>query len=166
MALKVTKVDVWAGELQDQPGGLANVLAAVANAGGNLSCVIARRDQSKPGMGEVFVTPVKGTRVQDAARAAGLSPAQNVATLCIEGPDTAGAGSRITEALAAARINVRGVTTAVIGRTFVCYIGLDTPSDADAAVAALKQVKMGGSSAKKKAAKRPVKKKASSKKRR
>ena len=66
MALKVQKVDVWAGELQDQPGGLARALSAVANAGGSVECVIARRDPSRPGMGELFITPVRGAKVQSA----------------------------------------------------------------------------------------------------
>ena len=43
MALKVTKVDVWAGEMQDQPGGLAQILEALASARASVDCVIARR---------------------------------------------------------------------------------------------------------------------------
>ena len=145
MALNVTQVDVWAGEIQDQPGGVARVLRAIAIAGGSLECVIARREQARPGTGVVFVTPVKGAKVQDAARGVGLMPAENVVTLRIEGPDTAGVGAGITEALAGAGINIRGVSTAVIGRTFVTYIGLDNPADADAATKALRQVKTGRS---------------------
>ena len=141
MALKVTRVDVWAGEIQDQPGGLSRVLGAVAGAGGSLECVIARREPTRPGTGVVFVTPVKGARVQEAARGAGLSPAENIATLRVEGTDAPGVGSRITEALSGASINLRGVSTAVIGRNFVSYIGLDNPADAETAMAALKQVK-------------------------
>jgi hypothetical protein len=144
MALKVSRADVWAGEIQDQPGGLARVLDAVADAGGNLDCVIARREQSRPGTGVVFVTPVEGSAAQGAARAAGLSPAQNIATLRVEGADAPGLGAQIAEALRDAGINLRGVSAAVVGRNFVSYIGLDTPGDADAAVAALRQVRTGG----------------------
>jgi hypothetical protein len=140
MPLKVTKVEVWAGEIQDQPGGLARVLRAVADAGGSLECVIARREQSRPGTGVVFVTPVKGKRVQDAGRAAGLSPAADIATLRVEGPDRPGLGAEITEALSDARINVRGVSAFALGRTGVCYIGLDSAADADAGIKALKGV--------------------------
>ena len=32
MSLKVTKMDVWSGEIQDQPGGLAGVLRQLAGA--------------------------------------------------------------------------------------------------------------------------------------
>jgi hypothetical protein len=32
MSLKVTKIDVWSGEIQDQPGGLSGVLRQLAEA--------------------------------------------------------------------------------------------------------------------------------------
>jgi hypothetical protein len=137
----VQRVDVWAGELQDQPGGLARVLSSISDAGGSVECVIARRDPSRPGMGEVFVTPIRGAKVEQAARGAGLSPAANLATLRVTGSDTPGLGARMTEALAAEGINLRGVTAAVVGRTYVVYIGLDNASDADRAVRALRSVK-------------------------
>ena len=144
MPLNVTQVDVWAGDIQDQPGGLARVLSAIAGAGGSVECVIARREQGRPGTGVVFVTPVTGARAQTAARDAGLSPAEDLATLRVEGSDAPGLGARITEALAAAGINLRGVSAAVVGRNFVAYIGLDNRGDAQNAMAALRGVKTGG----------------------
>ena len=144
MALRVTQVEVWAGDIQDQPGGLARVLSAVAGAGGSVECVIARREQGRPGTGVVFVTPVKGAAAQSAARGARLSPATNIATLRVEGPDAPGLGARITEALAAEGINLRGVSAAVVGRNFVAYIGLDNAPDAQRAMAALRGVKTAG----------------------
>ena len=69
MAVRITKVDVWAGELEDQPGGLARVLDALASGGARLQCCIARRQPDKPGRGIAFVTPVSGARAQDAAAA-------------------------------------------------------------------------------------------------
>jgi ACT domain-containing protein len=56
MSLTVTKVDVWAAEIDDSPGGLAKLLSALADAGANLDCVIARRDHSKPDKGVTFLT--------------------------------------------------------------------------------------------------------------
>ena len=158
MPLNVTQVDVWAGDIQDQPGGLARVLSAIAGAGGSVECVIARREQGRPGTGVVFVTPLTGARAQTAARDAGLSPADDLATLRVEGSDAPGLGARITEALAAAGINLRGVSAAVVGRNFVAYIGLDNRGDAQSAMAALRGVKTGGvggrSTAKRSSAKR------------
>ena len=176
MALKVSGVDVWAGDIQDQPGGLARVLSSVAEAGGDVDCVVARRDPSRPGMGEVFITPVSGQRAQGAARNAGLSPAANLATLRVEGSDAPGLGARMTQALADAGINVRGVTAAVVGRNFVAYIGLDNATDGERAMQALRGVKTGGgggsarraSGAKRSSAKRAsgAKKKSAAKRRR
>ena len=144
MPLNVTQVDVWAGDIQDQPGGLARVLSAIAGAGGSVECVIARREQGRPGTGVVFVTPLTGARAQTAARDAGLSPAEDLATLRVEGSDAPGLGARITEALAAAGINLRGVSAAVVGRNFVAYIGLDNRGDAQSAMTALRGLKTGG----------------------
>src|SRR5687767_16031064 len=70
MPVRITKVDVWAGQLEDQPGGLARVLEALADGGARLQCCIARRQPDKPGTGVAFVTPVSGARAEAAARAA------------------------------------------------------------------------------------------------
>jgi hypothetical protein len=147
MALKVNKVDVWAGDLPDQPGGLSRVLRSVSDAGGDVECVIARRKDNRPGAGTVFVTPVQGQRAQDGARGAGLSPASNIGTLRIEGADRAGLGQRITQAVGDAGINMRGLTAAVVGTRFVAYLGFDSPADADRAATAIRGVSDAGSGA-------------------
>src|SRR5687768_14901950 len=142
MALQVSTVQVWAREIDDRPGALADVLRAVAEAGGNVECVIARREANTPGKGQVFVTLGKGRSGQDAtAAAAGLGRVDDVVTLRVQGPDQPGLGGRVTGALEKAQINVRGVTTAVIGGNFVCYVGLDSAHDAQAATPAIRHVK-------------------------
>jgi hypothetical protein len=140
MALKVTKVDVWAGDLRDVPGGLADVLEQVAAAGGSLQFVIARRSDKQAGSGKVFITPVTAQRTKDAAGRAGLQHATGMGTLRIEGTDVRGVGGKITRAIADAGINVRGVSAAVIGTKFVAYIGFDSEDDADRAAEALQSV--------------------------
>ena len=140
MALKVTRVAVWRGDLRDAPGGLADALEALAAGGASVDFVIARRNDNQPGIGQVFVTPVKAKRATTAARAAGLSEAANVPTVRVEGTDRPGLGSRITRAIADAGVNVRGVSAAVIGNKFVAYIGLDTEADVETAVRALKAI--------------------------
>ncbi|HZC35073.1 MAG TPA: hypothetical protein VE242_05640 [Chthoniobacterales bacterium] len=134
MSLTVTKVDVWAAQIEDQPGGLAKILGAVADAGGNLECVVARRDPAKTGKGVAFITPVKGANVRKAGKAEGLAPAEKLATLRVEGNDAPGLGFQFTSAIAKAGINLRGVSGAAVGRKFVVYLGFD--GDADAAKAA------------------------------
>jgi hypothetical protein len=138
MALKITKVDVWAADIPDRPGGLATVLDALAGAKGNLDAVIARRQPDKPGKGVVFLSPVKGGAVQKAAKGAGLAMARNIATLRIEGPNRAGVGKEIMKAIADAGVNVRGVSALGIGNKFAAYIGFDTAAAAATAAKAIK----------------------------
>jgi hypothetical protein len=140
MALQVQRSDVWAGDVSDVPGGLADMLGPLADAGASLDFVIARRDPSQPGQGQVFVTPVKGKRAEGAAENVGLRRADTVSTLRVEGPDKAGLGNRIARSIADQGINVRGVSAAVIGARFVAYLGFDNAEDADRAAQALKGV--------------------------
>ena len=140
MAVKTTKVEVWAAEMQDTPGGLAGMLEPLAEAGADLECVIARRRPDKPGSGVVFVTPIKGRKVQTAARNAGWSPATNIPTLRVEGADKPGIGGRIMRAIADAGVNVRGVSGIVQGKNFIAYIGMDSTDDVAKAAKALRSI--------------------------
>jgi hypothetical protein len=142
--IRISKVDVWAGDIQDQPGGLARVLSALAEGGGSIECVVARRKSDGSGAGDVFVSPVKSRRMQEAAARVGLRQASDIATLRVEGPDRAGLGGRITQAIADAGISMRGLTAAVMGRSFVAYIGLDSTDEADRAAKAIKSMNAGG----------------------
>jgi hypothetical protein len=126
--------------MQDQPGGLARILEALANARASVDCVIARRQPDKPGSGVAFITPIKGKKAQESARAGGVNPAQGIATLRVEGSDKPGLGAKIVRAIADANVNLRGVSAAVIGNKFVAYFGFDSADDAAKAAKALKSV--------------------------
>ena len=139
MAYTVKKVDVWAGEIADRPGGLASTLAAMNKAGANIEFVVARRAPDKPGTGVVFLTPIKGVRQKTSAQQAGLATSQGLHSVRVEGPDRAGLGAKMTEALAGAGINVRGISAAALGRRAVSYLAFDSPADADSAVKVLKR---------------------------
>jgi hypothetical protein len=141
MSIKVTKVQVWAGEINDRPGGLASALGKIAQAGGSVECVIARRQPDKPGTGVVYLTPIAGKKRQDAALAAGLSSAGNITTLRVEGSDKAGLGAKIAKAIADTGVNLRGVSAIVCGNQFVAYLGFDDPTAAAIAAKAIKGVK-------------------------
>jgi len=138
MSFTITKVDVWAAEIDDTPGGLAKLLGALAGTGADLECVIARRDPTKTGKGVAFLTPVKGANVKKAAKSVGLGPAEKLATLKVEGDDVPGIGARITSTAAETGVNLRGVSGAVLGRKFVAYLGFDGTADATKAARALK----------------------------
>jgi hypothetical protein len=138
MRFTVTKVDIWSSKIEDKPGGLAKVLAALGNAGANLDCVIARRDSAKSGAGIVFLTPAKGAAVRKAAKAEGVAPAKNLATLKVEADDAPGLAGRITSAIANTGVNLRGVSAAATGKRFVGYFGFDNAADATKAARALR----------------------------
>jgi hypothetical protein len=140
MALKVTRVDVWAATMEDRPGGLAGKLEALAEAGANLEFVVARRVPDKPGTGVVFVAPVKGAKAVKAAAAAGFAKAESMHSVRAEGPDKPGLGARITQELAAAGINLRGLSAAAIGNCCVVYLALDTDDAAAKAMKILKKI--------------------------
>jgi hypothetical protein len=140
MAYSVKKVDVWAGEIDDRPGGLAGTLATLNQGGANVEFVVARRAPDKPGTGVVFLTPVKGAKQKGAAQQAGLATSEGLHSVRVEGPDRPGLGAKMTEALAGAGINLRGISGAAIGRRAVTYFAFDSAADSDSAVRILKKV--------------------------
>ena len=79
MAYNIKKVDVWAGEIADRPGGLGATVEALSSAGANLEFLISRRAPDRPGTGVVFLTPIKGTKQKNAAQ----RPASVLPIACI-----------------------------------------------------------------------------------
>ncbi len=140
MAYTIKKVDVWAGEIEDRPGGLAEKLAGLSGAGANLEFLISRRAPEKPGTGVVFLTPIKGAGQKRAAQGAGLNTTDTLHSVRVEGPDRPGLGTKVTRALADAGINLRGVSAAALGRRSVVYFAFDSASDAENAIRILKKV--------------------------
>jgi len=139
MAYSVKKVEVWAGEIADRPGGLAGTVQALSGAGANLEFIIARRSPDKPGTGVVFLTPIKGAKQKGAAQGAGLATTDSLHSVRVEGPDKAGLGAKMAGALAEAGINLRGLSAAALGRRGVSYFAFDSAADADAAIRVLKK---------------------------
>jgi hypothetical protein len=140
VALNVTRADVWAAGIEDRPGGLAGKLAALAEAGAQLEFVIARRASERPGAGVVFLTPLKGAVQIRAAKKAGFEKTESLHSLRVEGPDQPGLGAKITQALAQAGINLRGLSAAAIGRRCVVHLALDSTADAAKAARLLKRL--------------------------
>lgn len=139
MAYTVKKVDVWAGEIADRPGGLAETLASLGDAGVDLEFMISRRAPEKPGTGVVFLTPIKGAKQRSAAQKAGLATTERLHSVRVEGPDRAGLGRKMTEALAGEGINLRGLSAAALGRRSVAYFAFDSEADASTAMRVLKR---------------------------
>jgi hypothetical protein len=140
VALNVTRADVWAASIEDRPGGLAGKLAALAEAGAQLEFVIARRASERPGKGVVFLTPLKGSAQIGAAKKAGFEKTKSLHSLRVEGPDKRGLGDKMTQSLAQAGINLRGVSAAAVGPRCVVYLALDSTADAAKAARLLKRL--------------------------
>ena len=139
MAYTIQKVDVWAGEIADRPGGLGVTVEALSNAGANLEFLVSRRAPDRPGTGVVFLTPVKGAKQKNAAQSAGLTTSDSLHSVRVEGPDKPGLGTKLTRALSDAGINLRGVSAAALGRRMVTYLAFDNAADANNAIRALRK---------------------------
>ena len=139
MDLIIERVKVWAASIKDEPGGLARILTGLREAGADLDFAISRRAAEKPGTGVVFVTPLRGDKEVAAAEALGFNATSGLHSVRIEGENKPGLAAELTEKLAAAGINLRGLSAAALGSRCILYIGLDTDEDAAKAVNILQQ---------------------------
>jgi len=138
MDIIVERVDVWAANIEDKPGGLAGVLANLRDVGADLQFIIARRAPQEPGRGVVFVTPLQGDREIAAAAQIGFNVTQTLHSVRVMGRDRPGAAADLTQKLADAGINLRGFSASVIGNQFVAYIAVDSLNEANEAMEILK----------------------------
>ncbi len=138
MDLLVERVDVWAASIPDRPGGLADALAALRDAGADLQFIIARRTEDA-GKGIVFITPLQGDREVRAAAQVGFNVTHSLHSLRVVGPDRPGAAAELTQQLAVAGINLRGFSASVLGRQFVAFLALDSEADSAKAEEILKK---------------------------
>jgi hypothetical protein len=127
--IMVDRVDVWACGIKDEPGGLAKVLDGLRAAGADLDFIVARRSPERPGTGVVFVAPLRGDKEVEAAATLGFNVAGSIHSLRVEGRNRPGVVAEMTEKLAAAGINLRGLSAAVIGPQFIMYLGFDNVGD-------------------------------------
>src|SRR5712691_9045431 len=102
MALKVNKAELWSVAIDDRAGGAADKIEPLAKAGANFEFVFARRTPEQPGKGIVFVSPVKGTKVVQAAKAAGFEKPADMHSIRAEVTDKPGATAKIMRSLAGA----------------------------------------------------------------
>ena len=137
--LFVEPVDVWAASIEDRPGGLALVLAALREAGADLQFIISRRAPEAPGKGVVFVTPLQGDREIRAAAEVGFNVTRKLHSVRVMGADRPGIAAELTQKLADRGINLRGFSASVIGAQFVAYVAVDSRDDANKAIAILEK---------------------------
>ncbi len=133
----VEHVDVWAATIEDRPGGLAQVLATLREAGADLRFIIARRVE--PGKGVVFVTPLQGDREIAAAAQGGFNITHTLHSVRVMGRDRPGIAAELTQKLADGRINLRGFSLSVIGAQFLAYAAVDSLDDANKVIEILEK---------------------------
>ena len=139
MDLIVERIEVWATTIDDKPGRLANILTGLSEAGADLNFILARRAPEQPNKAVVFVTPLQGDAELEAAATLGFSPTTRVHAVRVEGENRPGVAAKLTALLAAAGLNLRGFSAAVLGTLFVLYIGFDSTEDAAKAASILQQ---------------------------
>ena len=141
MAYTINKVHVWAADISNRPGTLARVLDGLSSAGARLEFMIARKVNNNTS--RVFIAPIKGAKQQRAATVVGLARAASMHSLRIEGPDRAGLGAKITNAVAENGINLRGASAAAIGKKAVFYLAVETEQDLKQATRAVRKLLRG-----------------------
>ncbi|MGA7813856.1 ACT domain-containing protein [Caballeronia sp.] len=137
MELSVERVDVWAATIEDKPGGLAQVLSALRDAGADLQFVVARRTPEASGAGVVFVAPLQGDGEINAAKQVGFNLTPSLHSVRVMGLDQLGIIAQLSQMLADGEINLRGVSAAVLGTQFIAYLAVDSLDDAEKAMAIL-----------------------------
>lgn len=137
MMMKITQTEILAAEVNDEPGGLALSLQALADFGANLDCVLARRRSGASGKGVVFVSAPNRKNLHETPDQAGFQSIQRIPTLKIEGTDRRGLGAEIAKIVGDQGVSMRGLTANTVGHKFSCFIGFDTTEDLKKAEAAL-----------------------------
>ena len=140
MTLKVNKAEVWSATIDDRAGGAANKLEPLSKAGANFEFVLTRRTPEQPGSGVMFVTPVKGAKVVQAAQATGFGKSMSMHSIRIEGTDSPGVTAKVTRCLASAGISFRGLCAIALGKRFANYVALDSAEDAARAAVLLRKL--------------------------
>lgn len=134
MKLEINRVDVWVAGIENRPGGLAEKLRGLTQAGANLEFLLARRTPERPGRAVVFAAPIKGARQTRAARELGFHKSSSLHGVRVRAADKPGLGLLLTQCLADAGINLRGFSGTVADKRAVFYIAFDTSADAGKAI--------------------------------
>ena len=140
MKLEIGRVDVWVAGITDRPGGLAEKLQGLVEAGANLEFLLARRAPGQRQKAVVFAAPIQGAKQTKAARELGFHKSKSLHGLRVSGPDKPGLGLMLSQSLAKADINLRGFSGVAVGKRAVFHIALDTVSDAGKAARVLRRL--------------------------
>ena len=138
MRMDVSRVDVWAVNMEDKPGALAEKLDALARAGIDLDFVSARRAYEKPGTGVVFVMPIKGAKQIRAAKKVGFEKTTSLHGIRIATGNKPGFSAELAHIFADEGINLRAFSGASISNRAIFYLAFDTEAEAKKAMRLIK----------------------------
>ena len=140
MSFKMQRVHVYHTEVQDEPGGIADKLRPLGEAGAQLEYVYSQRSSSRPGYGDLYVAPLTTQAQITAAKAVGLHEVQEPIVMRVEGDDKAGLAGRLTVAWEKAGINLHGMVMSVFHGKFVGYLTFDSVTDGNNAATILAEL--------------------------
>jgi len=131
MRFVVEPQDIWVASLRDAPGGLAEKLTALRDAGADLDFVIARRTPDQPGAGVVFVTPLRDDNEIAAAAEVGFNLSRSLCALRVDGPNRPGIAAELTRRVAEEGISLSGFSAAVSGKRVIINLAVDSLTNRD-----------------------------------
>ncbi len=140
MSFKIQRVHVYHAEIEDKPGGVGAKLKALAAAGAHLEYIYSQRSATKPGMGDLFVAPLRSAAELKAAKDSGMTEATEPIVMRLEGDDKAGLSGKLTQAWEMAGINLHGLVMSVLAGKFVGYATFDTAEDGNRAATILAEL--------------------------
>src|SRR3990170_2741816 len=106
MALTVKVITLWRREIENQPGALGGVLQPLATTKTDLQVLMAYRFPGDESRGAVELFPISGKKATSAASDAGLTPANDIPAVLVQGSNRAGLGYQTARAIAEAGINL------------------------------------------------------------
>ena len=126
MSFHLDRVHVWACEVPDEAGGVANKLHALAEAGANCNTSVRVANPTARAPASCNIAPVTGPETTLAAKAVGLREVFSPVIVRVEGDNQSGLAARLTKEWALADISFTGLTMTVLGP--VGYADSTTPS--------------------------------------
>ncbi len=136
MAVKIKRIVLWRGEVENVPGALARTLAPLR--GANLQAVMGYHRHGEGNRAVIEAYPLAGKRATAAAASVGLG-ASTLPALLVEGDDRAGLGFDIAQALGAAGISINFLVAQVVQKRYAAILGFVSDADAKAAVPIIKK---------------------------
>ena len=141
MALTVKVITLWRREIENRAGALAGVLQPLATTKADLQVLMAYRFPGDGSRGAVELFPIAGKKAIAAASDAGLTRANDIPAVLVQGPNGAGIGYQTSRNIAEAGINLAFLVAQVVGTRFSAVYGFDSVTDRDRAVKLLKKAR-------------------------